>query len=67
MAQLARARAAVEQMVCEGRSFREVEDYVERVTLADEQKAALWLLAWAAQDRSSQRRLAIETLALVSG
>jgi hypothetical protein len=67
MAQLASARAVVEQMVREGRSFREVEDYVERVTLADEQKAALWLLAWAAQDRGSQRRLAIETLALVSG
>jgi hypothetical protein len=67
MAQLASARAAVEQMVREGRSFREVEDYVDRVTLADEQKAALWLLAWAAQDRSAQRRLAIETLALVSG
>ena len=67
MAQLASARAAVEQMICEGRSFREVEDYVERATLVDEQKAALWLLAWAAQDRSSQRQLAIETLALVSG
>ena len=44
--QLASAQTVVEQMVREGRSFRDVEAYVERATLADDQKAALWLLAW---------------------
>jgi len=67
MTQLASARTAVEQMLREGRSFRDVEDYVERATLADDQKAALWLLAWAEQPPGAQRRLAIETLGLLSG
>ena len=67
MAKVESAQAAVEQMVREGRSFREVEAYVERATLADDQKAALWLLAWAEQEPGAQRRLALETLALVSG
>ena len=65
--QLANAQTVIEQMMREGRSFRDVEDYVERATLADEQKAALWLLAWAEQAPGAQRRLAKETLALVSG
>ena len=65
--QLASAQTVVEQMMREGRSFRDVEDYVERATLADEQKAALWLLAWAEQAPGAQRRLPKETLALVSG
>jgi len=65
--QLASAQTVVEQMVREGRSFRDVEAYVERATLADDQKAALWLLAWVEQEPGAQRRLAKETLALVSG
>ena len=65
--QLASAQTVVEQMMREGRSFRDVEDYVERATLADEQKAALWLFAWTEQAPGAQRRLAKETLALVSG
>ena len=65
--QLASAQTVVEQMVREGRSFRDVEAYVERATLADDQKAALWLLAWVEQEPGAQWRLAKETLALVSG
>jgi len=57
----------VEQMVREGRSFHDAESYVARATLTDDEKAALWLLAWAEQERGAQRRLAKETLALVSG
>lgn len=65
--QLASAQIIVEQMVRERRSFHDVEDYVARATLTDDEKAALWLLAWAEQERGAQRRLAKETLALVSG
>ena len=65
--ELARVQTMVEQMVREGRSFHDVESYVTRATLTDDEKAALWLLAWAEQERGAQRRLAKETLALVSG
>ena len=37
----------VEQMVREGRSFHDAESYVARATLTDDEKAALWLPAWA--------------------
>ena len=65
--ELASVQTMVEQMVREGRSFHDVESYVARATLPDDEKAALWLLAWAEQERGAQRRLAKETLALVSG
>ena len=65
--ELASVQTMVEQMVREGRSFHDVESYVTRATLTDDEKAALWLLAWAEQERGAQRRLAEETLALVSG
>ena len=65
--ELASVQTMVEQMVREGRSFHDVESYVARATLTDDEKAALWLLAWAEQERGAQRRLAKETLALVSG
>ena len=65
--ELASVQTMVEQMVREGRSFHDVESYVTRATLTDDEKAALWLLAWAEQERGAQRRLAKETLAFVSG
>ena len=65
--ELASVQTMVEQMVREGRSFHDVESYVTRATLTDDEKSALWLLAWAEQERGAQRRLAKETLALVSG
>ena len=65
--ELASVQTMVEQMVREGRSFHDVESYVTRATLTDDEKAALWLLAWAEQERGARRRLAKETLALVSG
>ena len=65
--ELASVQTIVEQMVREGRSFHDLESYVARATLTDDEKAALWLLAWAEQERGAQRRLAKETLALVSG
>ena len=65
--ELASVQTMVEQMVREGRSFHDVESYVACATLTDDEKSALWLLAWAEQERGAQRRLAKETLALVSG
>ena len=44
------------------RPFTQIEDWIETLALSDETKAGLWLLAWAEQDRPSQRRLADEAL-----
>jgi len=65
MPYLISSQAVVERMLRAGRSFREVEDFIEASPLEELQKAALWMLAWAHQDSASQLRLARETLALV--
>jgi hypothetical protein len=49
----------------EGSPFAELEDWIEMLPLSDDSKAGLWLLAWAEQDRSSQRRIADEALSAV--
>jgi len=48
-----------------GMPFVELEDWIESLPVSDDSKAGLWLLAWAEQDRSSQRRIAEQALAAV--
>ncbi len=63
--ELVDAQARVEGMIAAGEPFEAVEDFVEGELLPGTQKAALWLLAWSAQDRRTQRRVAREALAMV--
>jgi hypothetical protein len=58
------AEEHVEMMLTVGSSFDEIEDYINQTKLRDHQKSALWLIAWSGQERSVQRRVAHEALAL---
>ena len=55
----------VEGMIEAGNSFWEVEDAIDSTRLSDNQKAALWLLAWSALGPRAQERVARVSLALV--
>ena len=55
----------VEGMIQAGEVFGVVEDTINAAALDDDQKAALWLLAWSSRDTRAQRRDALATLALV--
>jgi hypothetical protein len=55
----------VEGMIQAGELFGVVEDTINAAALDDDQKAALWLLAWSSRDSWAQRRDALATLALV--
>ena len=54
----------VQMMLTVGSPFDEIEDYINKTKLRDLQKSALWLIAWSGQERSVQRRVAHEALAL---
>jgi hypothetical protein len=56
----------VEGMIEAGELFGVVEDTINAADLVDDQKAALWLLAWSSRDSWAQRRDAIAALELVS-
>jgi hypothetical protein len=58
------AEGHVNMMLTIGSPFDEIEDYINKTKLRDLQKSALWLIAWSGQERSVQRRVAHETLAL---
>ena len=58
------AEEHVEMMLTVGSPFDEIEDYINQTKLRDHQKSALWLIAWSGQERSVQRRVAHEALAL---
>jgi hypothetical protein len=49
-----------------GELFGVVEDTINAASLDEDQKAALWLLAWSSRDSWAQRQDAMATLALVS-
>ena len=66
MSDLIDCQETIEQMLADGRTLAEVEEYIERCALDEMEKAGLWMLAWAHQDQATQLRLAKETLALVS-
>jgi hypothetical protein len=53
-------------MIQAGELFGVVEDTINAAALVEDQKAALWLLAWSSRDRFAQRRDALAALALVS-
>jgi hypothetical protein len=58
------AEGQVHMMLTIGSPFDEIEDYINKTKLRDLQKSALWLIAWSGQERSVQRRVAHEALAL---
>jgi hypothetical protein len=58
------AEEQVQMMLTVGSPFDEIEDYINETKLRDHQKSALWLIAWSGQERSVQRRVAHEALAL---
>lgn len=48
------------------RPFDEIEEWIDGLTAAEDVKAALWLVAWAEQDRPIQRRVALDALSFVA-
>lgn len=58
-----RGRAQVEGMMEQGAAFAAVEDAIDAAQVSNEQKSALWLLAWSLRDPAVQRREARRTLA----
>ncbi|MET0729736.1 MAG: hypothetical protein ABWZ03_00965 [Solirubrobacterales bacterium] len=58
------AEEHVQMMLTAGSPFDEIEDYINKTRLRNHQKSALWLIAWSGQERSVQRRVAHEALAL---
>jgi hypothetical protein len=56
----------IEGMIDAGERFGIVEDTINAAALEEDQKAALWLLAWSSRDSWAQRRDALAALALVS-
>ena len=58
------AEEHVQMMLTVGSPFDEIEDYINKTKLRDDQKSALWLIAWSGQEPSTQRRVAHEALAL---
>jgi hypothetical protein len=48
--------AEVETMMCAGEPLEHVEDAIERAPLPEEQRAALWLVAWSLNERPVWRR-----------
>ena len=56
----------VEGMIEAGELFGVVEETINAAALVDDQKAALWLLAWSSRDSQTQRRDALAALELVS-
>jgi hypothetical protein len=53
--------AEVESMMCAGEPLGTVEDAIERAPLPEEQRAALWLVAWSLNERPVWRRSMAET------
>jgi hypothetical protein len=60
--ELVRYERRIKRLALLGRSFAKIEQEIDAAPLTDEQKSALWLLAWSYQDTRKQRRLAQETL-----
>jgi hypothetical protein len=51
-------RKQVDRMIDDGRTFGQVENAVEHFNVTDQQKSALWMLAWSRLDPHSQGRIA---------
>ena len=52
----------VERMLSDRRPFEEIEDRIEGMSVSDDKKAALWLLAWSGQAEWVRRRTVAEVL-----
>jgi hypothetical protein len=48
---------ALNQMLIGGSQFPDIESFIERQPFSEEQKAALWLWAWAEQARPARQHL----------
>jgi hypothetical protein len=55
----------VEQMLRAGVPFTTVEAVVDSAPLVEDEKAALWLLAWSHQPRAAQMRRVQEAIAVM--
>lgn len=60
------AKREVDSMIDAARPFGEIEDYIESLALHPEVKTALWLLAWAQQERHVREITLAESLARVA-
>jgi hypothetical protein len=61
------AEEHVQMMLTTGSPFDEIEDYINKTKLRDQQKSALWLIAWSGQEHSVQRQVAHEALLASAG
>lgn len=52
----------VEQMIRDDRPFGEIEDCIDGMPLSDDEKAALWLLAYGEQGRRERRKVVGQAL-----
>ncbi len=57
----------VEAMMNAGVPFEDLEHAIHATDLTDDEKAALWLLAWSLETPPVQRKRAHETLGLIAG
>jgi hypothetical protein len=64
---LAEAQTSIERLIERGEPFDRLENMIERLDRSDDEKAALWLLAWSEQGRPVRRRVAKEALASLVG
>jgi hypothetical protein len=60
---LAEAQSRIERLAQSGESFERVEASIEGTGLPDDEKSALWLLAWSMQEPRVRLRVAKEALA----
>ncbi len=56
----------VERLMSAGESFSSVEHMIDETRLTEDEKAALWLLAWSMRDRRTQQRETRGLLAYLS-
>jgi hypothetical protein len=63
---IAGGREEVERMMSAGESFGSVEEMIDEARLTEEEKAALWLLAWSMRDKHVQQRETRGLLAYLS-
>lgn len=56
-------RDDIERRMRAGEPFASIESAIESATATDDEKAALWLLAWSEQPRRVRRRLVTDVLA----
>ena len=59
------ARAEIESMLGSGKSFGQVENFIDLTGLNEDQKSALWLYAESQGRDSEQRNLARRVLSMV--